>query len=279
MIMQQMEIPANDPQQTFICEECCEETTNESMTCDSCAALADEEDEETVEVPVSQRAAVLKLHIGKRPLHNGGGRYYSCYADMYVHGSGAGVETAEEVVKFFKSCLKDFHEHDGLILDEAHVKLENSTSINLSIGQLLSEKSGNLANFLGVKIKANVQLEFEKLTDDEIAGNKEYDERHIFEERVLDPLREELSKTEKICREFGLPERSGFDCWGFKEFKEACKNPKALKPFMDCVLAHIKFDMIQGHDESKIENFKPDKTDSVGVWTLQKYNYLKKVMK
>lgn len=280
MSMQQFEIQ----KPTYSCTDCGEETTNESMTCDSCESLLEEEDDtddekETAEVPVSKRIVTLKLTVNIRPEHYGGGRYYGCYADMYIRGAGAGCDSVEEVVKFFKDCLRDFHVQYGLILDKAHVKLINSTSINLSIEQLISEKSGNLAAFLNVKPKAAVPLEFEKLPDEEIEDAKEHDEREKFETRILDPLRDAIEKTEAECRKFGLPERFGFDCWGFKEFKEACRNPEALKPFMDCALAHIRLDMAYSRFEGKIEEWKPNKTDECGIWAVQKLNHLKRLMK
>jgi len=235
----------------------------------------EEDDGETVEVPASKRIAEIKLEACLKPKRCGGDRYYGVNIEMGNSSSSAPRDSVEAVVSYIKECLKSYHERDGLILDGRHVQLKNSTSINLSIGQLLSEKSGNLAGFLNVKIKAAVPLEFEKLPDEEIIDAEESDKQDRYEERVLNPLREVLSTTEKACWQFGLPEHNGFDCWGFKEFKEACKNRDSLRPFMDCALAHIKFDMVFAEFKGTMEEWNPDKTNECALHSMQQLKYLK----
>jgi len=197
-------------------------------------------------------------------------KFYGVSANFKTGGSSSPCDSVDSVVSTIRSNLKNFA-NDGLILNTSYVKLINSTSINLSVEQLLNKSEG-LARFFNQKpFSAKIPLPEEQISEEKELIHQHTVSEDSFNKNVLDPMRNEMYELEKQCRKFGLPERTGFSCWGFNEFKKSCKKyPAAIKLFKTITELHCRFYMAHSSFEGKLSEWNPSKSDQESAYNSKR---------
>lgn len=103
-------------------------------------------------------------------------------------------------------------------------------------------------------------------------------ENIVYPDDDLDQMRNQMYEMEKELRKFGLTERTGFECWNWKDFKTAVQDhPDEVELFQQCAEAHVIFYMKYDRFDGEIKDYVPHKTDSCAMSCVKKLNFLNKV--